>query len=142
MSQLYANGELTLHAPSSYPKNNDHALELGLLGTKNAEVRAMTIAAFRIAQNSDELSGHEMRKDLLQFLLTPSMFGHWKKTGRIAELAATYRLTQTGLDECEKSLSGGTRGYNTTEESVQAWSARMLGGDGVTKRTQSFNIGD
>jgi hypothetical protein len=128
MSRIFdANTPVTLHAAMSYPSGNK-------------EMRAMTIAAFRCAQNDDELTSREMDKALLKFLLanSTSALNHWKKKERLVETPTAYVLTSDGRDECQASLEGRVRGFSTTEAQVQAWVMRMLNGDDVAIRQREF----
>ncbi len=42
----------TLFGAVKYPRSNDEAARMGLSGSRNQEMRALTIAAFRVAQNN------------------------------------------------------------------------------------------
>lgn len=129
MSQLFdITAPVTLHAAMQYP-------------TGNKEVRAMTIAAFRCAQNSDELTGAAMDKALLKFLLadSTSALSHWKKKDRLVETDSGYSLTEEGLAECQNSLDGLVKGYSPEESQVRAWMNRMLNGDDMAVRQRQFD---
>lgn len=113
---------------------------MGLSGTRNKEVRALTIAAFRVAQNSSQLSTARMNGDLLLFLLAGSRtaFKYWIEKGRLVEEAESFRLTPTGLAECQDTLLGNAGAYSTTEAKVQEWQHRFLSGDLAANQQRSF----
>lgn len=91
-----------LHAPGEYFR------------PLTTEGRARTIAAFHVAQgNSDQLADAEMRRDVLNRLMSPSAVQYWKDKGWL-ELVRTIgrlqilRLTPEGLSTCRNSLNGGS----------------------------------
>lgn len=99
--------------------------------------RARTIAAFHVAQgNADQLTYAEMRRDVLNKLMSPTAVRYWlkdrgwlrlsRKIGRIELLC----LTDDGLRTCTDSVAGGSS-VPTTPELV-AHSRRMMieGGSG------------
>ena len=143
MASIYNTGEeRTFYSANRYPTSNADAQEMGLSGSKNEEMRAMTIAAFRLALNDVELNQAEMDKQLLVFLLAGSTtaINHWKKNGRLLDTENGIRLTEAGIEECAKSLGGEARGYNTSEAKVDEWMVRMLNGDDVATRSALLNI--
>ena len=96
--------------------------------------RARTIAAFHLAQgNVDTLSNAEMRRDVLNALMSPRAVGYWlnhknwlelvRKVGRVQIL----RLTNAGLRTCANSIAGGSE-VPTTPELVQSRRIQMLQG--------------
>jgi hypothetical protein len=99
--------------------------------------RARTIAAFHLAQgNSDVLTSAEMRRDVLNKLMSPRAVGYWlndrewlcfsQKVGRVELL----RLTDAGLRTCANSIAGGSE-VPTTPELVESRRHIMLhGGNG------------
>lgn len=104
--------------------------------------RGRTIAAFLIAQgNVTSLSGAEMRRDILNSLMSTRAVCYWlndqgwlettRKVGRVQLM----RLTDSGHIICQNSLAGG--GSVPTEPTlVQFWVNRMLqGGGGSTRKT-------
>lgn len=135
--------DVTLHRSDSYPTSNAHAEEMGLTGTKNKEVRALTIAAFRVAQNNSQLSAVSMNRELLLFLLANSdtALKYWVGKGRLIEDLHGYRLTPTGLTECQNTLLGLSGAYSTTEQKVQEWQERMVSGDRVACNPHRFSPG-
>ncbi|MCS6134161.1 hypothetical protein G3496_04365 [Shewanella baltica] len=133
--------DVTLHRSNSYPTSNAHAEEMGLTGTKNKEVRALTIAAFRVAQNNSQLSTVIMNRDLLLFLLANSdtALKYWIEKRRLIEVLGGYRLTPDGLTECQNTLLGLSGAYSTTEQKVQEWQERMVSGDRVACNPHQFS---
>jgi hypothetical protein len=129
-----------LHAASRYPSSTGEAEEMGLTGKRNAEMRAMTIAAFRVAQNNEQISTRAMDADLLLFLLAGSttVLNHWQKVNRLVRSEDGFRLTPAGLTECQDSLLGRVGAYSTSEQTVQAWVQRMQHGDIVASRQAEF----
>ena len=128
MSKIFeANSSITLHSAMEYPQGNK-------------EMRAMTIAAFRCAQNNVDLTTIEMDKEVLRFLLadSTSALAHWKKNERLVETTNGYALTSEGLAECRNSLDGLVRGYSPTEGQVCEWITRMLNGDDIAVRQKQF----
>lgn len=98
--------------------------------------RARTIAAFHIAQgNSDALTSAEMRRDVLNKLMSPRAVSYWlndkewlafsRKVGRVELL----RLTDDGLRTCANSVAGGSE-VPTTPELVASRRHQMLHGGG------------
>ena len=143
MASIYNTGEeRTFYSARSYPGSNADAAAMGLGGSKNEEMRAMTIAALRLAINDTELGQTEMNKQLLLFLLSgsTSAINHWKQKGRLLDTTHGIRLTKEGVDECLRSLNGDARGYNTSEAKVHEWMVRMLNGDEVASITKSFHV--
>ena len=103
-------------------------------------MRAMTIAAFRIAQNNTQLSQQDMNFGLLEFLVasSSSAIGYWQREGRLQRNSQTCQLTPTGITECQNTLLGLAGNYSTTEQKVQEWVDRMLCGDRVAARSRPF----
>jgi hypothetical protein len=103
--------------------------------------RGRTIAAFLVTQGSDlELSNVEMRRDMLNDLMSPRAVGYWlndkgwlelvRKVGRIQLL----RLTDPGLITCRNSISRGGD-FPTEPALVERWRQAMLkGGRGAKKK--------
>lgn len=96
--------------------------------------RARTIAAFHLAQgNADTLTQAEMRRDVLNALMSPRAVGYWlndknwlelvRKVGRVQ----LVRLTNDGLRTCANSIAGGSE-VPTTPELVQTRRFQMLQG--------------
>lgn len=114
---------------------------MGLTGGRNKEMRALTIAAFRVAQNNTQLSIRAMDRELLLFLVAGSAtaLSYWVTEGRLTESSAGYALTATGLVECQNTLLGQVGSYSTTEEAVQEWVVRMLCGDNVATQSRAFS---
>jgi hypothetical protein len=132
---------VTLHSANRYPSSNAEAEFMGLAGRRNQEMRAMTISAFRVAQNSSSLTTTLMSEGLLLFLLADSRttVNHWIKTGRLSRCNEGLRLELPGINECLSSLTGESGAYNTDEATVRLWVHRMLTGDDIAYRTRQFN---
>lgn len=104
--------------------------------------RGRTIASFLIAQgNVPSLTIAEMRRDILNYLMSPRAVGYWlsdqgwleisRKVGRVQLL----RLTEAGIVTCLNSLAGGGN-VPTEPVIVQRWRESMLnGGRGSTKKS-------
>ncbi len=97
--------------------------------------RGRTIAAFLVAQGLAELSTTvEMRRDVLNFLMSPKAVGYWlnekrwlrssRKNGRIEYLL----LALPGRSECRSSLNGSAA-VRTSQVYVDDWIARMKSGE-------------
>lgn len=75
---------------------------------KQAEIRAYTIAAFRVAQSgavpSDApLAPVDMQRNLVDFLIKGRAIDYWKKQRWLQGTGMTYRLTEEGLAICAKA---------------------------------------
>jgi hypothetical protein len=141
MSEVFELAEsLMLHSADRYPGSNDEASAMGLSGSRNKEMRAMTIAAFRVAQNNHQVSEAFMNTDLLLFLCANSVtaVNYWKSKGRLIQSGNNMALTPDGLAECQNTLLGRAGAYSTTEEKVSEWVERMLSGDAVATRQREF----
>lgn len=99
--------------------------------------RARTITAFHVAQgNADQLTDAELRRDVLNKLMSPTVVRYWlkdrgwlrlsRKIGRIELLC----LTDDGLRTCTDSVARGSEVATTPE--LVAHSRRMMieGGSG------------
>jgi hypothetical protein len=119
---------ITLHAAERYPTQKD-------------ELRAMTIAGFRIAQNSRQLDQREMRTDVLRFLQSPDAISWWKKKGWLEPKGRTnyVKLTSTGLATCSGSLHQETA-TNTQESLINSWEKSMLQGGPEASQSKSFTL--
>lgn len=96
--------------------------------------RGRTIAAFHLAQGDMDFLAHsEMRRDVLNSLMSSSAVNHWlNNTGRLEKTrkiggVQLLRLTDAGLVECNNSLNGGGN-VSTTSELVKTWRRRMREG--------------
>lgn len=132
--------QTTVFAAPQYPGSNDEAAAMGLSGNRNKEMRAMTIAAFRLAQNNSQLSTRVMNAELLHHLVAGSdtALAHWKGKGRLALTLCGYSLTPSGLAECQNTLLGLAGAYSTNEAKVQEWVIRMINGDQVAQNPRTF----
>jgi hypothetical protein len=130
-----------LFAANQYPTSNAEAEAIGLNGGRNKEMRALTIAAFRLAQNNTQLSTRVMDGELLLFLLagSTSALNHWVTKGRLSNAPNGYALSPSGLAECQNTLLGLAGAYSTTEAKVQEWVARLVHGDRTATKSRSFS---
>jgi hypothetical protein len=84
---------------------------------KQAEIRAYTVAAFRVAQSglaasAEPLAPVDMQRNLVDFLIKGRAIDYWKKQRWLQGDGMTYRLTEEGLAICAKSplTASGTPG--------------------------------
>jgi hypothetical protein len=110
------------------------------------ELRGMTLAAFSIAQSSDELSNVPMRVDVLRFRITSSAIYYWKKQkswleehGENDNGEKLLRLTFKGLMVCKDSLVGKAS-TNTSQLIVDHWVDRMRTGDEIADQKKEFSL--
>ncbi|OGS97874.1 MAG: hypothetical protein A3K04_04685 [Gallionellales bacterium RBG_16_56_9] len=101
-------GSIQLYAPDTYP-------------TKRAEIRAYTIAAFRVSQQSDQLSLVAMPKAIVDFLIKGRAIGYWNEKRWLTETPDGYRLTAEGLVICQSALAEQLPTHNTTARNVEYW---------------------
>jgi hypothetical protein len=111
--------------------------------------RARTIAAFHVAQgNAAVLTSAEMRRDVLNRLMSPRAVSYWlndkgwlnfsRKVGRVELL----HLTDDGLRTCANSMAGGSD-VPTTPELVSSRRNLMLhGGSGYEEAVFAALPGD
>lgn len=137
---IQISGQATVFGVNSYPRSNSEVRAMGLNGGRNEEMRALTIAAFRVAQNNTQLSMQNMQKDLLLHLLasSESALNHWITKGRLLSIPNSYVLTSEGLAECQNTLLGLAGVYSTTEEKVHEWVTRFITGDRAATRARTF----
>lgn len=131
-----------LFAAIQYPRSGEEIAEMGLTGSRNEEVRALTIAAFRVAQNNSQLSTRNMNAALLLHLLAGSTtaLSYWVNKGRLSQQPNSYSLTPQGLAECQNTLLGQAGAYSTTESKVQEWVSRLINGDRVATQARAFPV--
>lgn len=103
------------------------------------EKRAYIIAAFRIAQRSDELSLITMSKPLLVFLLKKRALGYWIQKGWLIEEEDGYHLTARGLDVCQSALADQLATHNTTADQVTYW-VNEFRSNSQLPRAETFRI--
>ncbi|MGQ0699325.1 MAG: hypothetical protein ACT4PZ_13900 [Panacagrimonas sp.] len=96
--------------------------------------RGRTIAAFHVAQGSDELSlDIDMRRDVLTFLMSAKAVSYWLNEKKWLKLAREegrlkfLTLTFEGRAECRASLRGAAA-VRTTQPYVDDWKLRMRDG--------------
>lgn len=98
--------------------------------------RARTIAAFHLAQgNVNQLTDSEMRRDVLNKLMSPSAVRYWlndkewlrssRKVGRVELLC----LTDSGLRTCANSVAGGSEVPTTLELVISRRQTMLTGGN-------------
>jgi hypothetical protein len=118
VSNLYPNSqqELDLYSVDKYPAKKD-------------ELRAMTIAGFRVIQNSRQLDKREMQTNVMRFLLSPKAISYWKSQGWLTPKGRTefVSLTDEGLSVCSESLHDNAA-TNTSEPLIASWESIMLTG--------------
>jgi hypothetical protein len=102
----------TYYAPNLYPTNR-------------TEIRAYTIAAFRVAQRSDQLSLVPMPKALVDFLIKERAVSYWKMKQWLEEDNQCYRLSADGLVVCQSALAAQLPTHNTTARSTEYWVAQF-----------------
>ncbi len=99
--------------------------------------RARTIAALHLAQGSTiELTSAEMRRDVLNRLMSPRAVSYWlndkewlnfsRRIGRVELLC----LTDAGLRTCANSIAGGSEVPTTPELVASRRHLMLLGGSG------------
>ncbi|MNP43146.1 hypothetical protein D3C76_1369470 [compost metagenome] len=99
---------LQLFAPDVFP-------------SAHSELRAYTVAAFRVAQGSDQLSLVAMSKPVLDFLVKRRALGYWVGQNRLIQEGQSYRLTADGLVVCQSALAEQLSTHNTTADQVAYW---------------------
>lgn len=117
---------LELFAPETYP-------------TARTEIRAYTIAAFRVAQSSDQLSLVQMPKDVIDFLTKRRATGYWKQQGWLEEADGDYKLTAAGLVTCQSALASQLGTHNTSASEVSYWEAQFRHNSNLPRRA-SFEV--
>lgn len=106
--------------------------------------RGRTIAAFHVAQSSNELTDAETRRDILNFLMSPRAVGywlnekHWLEKGRKIGRVEILKLTPEGLRTCANSLNGGAS-VGTSRSIVDQWIRRMRNGDSISCIPKEFS---
>ena len=95
-----------LFAPAVYP-------------SARVEIRAYAIAAFRVAQNNDQLSLIAMPKRMIHFLVKVRAIGYWKEKRWLTEQSDGYRLTTDGLVVCQSALADQLPTHNTAATNVE-----------------------
>ena len=115
-----------LFAPALYP-------------SARFELRAYTIAAFRVAQRSEQLSLIIMPKGIIDFLIKGRAIGYWKKKGWLIELPDGYHLSAEGLVLCQSALADQLSTHNTSAASVEFWE-REFRTNSSLPRTTRFDV--
>jgi len=101
--------------------------------------RGRTIAAFHLAQGDIAiLTKDEMRRDVLNKLMSPSAVNYWlnaqgwlEKTRKIGNIQF-LRLTAKGIVTCRNSVNGGAD-VSTTEAFINQWREKMKNGSPAFK---------
>ena len=107
-----------------------------------ASGRARTIAAFHLALGDvDTLTRADMRRDVLNDLMSKSAVNHWLNTQGWLEKShkvgnvQLLRLTDAGLRTCANSVAGGSS-VPTTRALVDSWRNTLRqGGSGCEEKT-------
>lgn len=95
--------------------------------------RGRTIASFHLAQgDADKLSKIEMRRDVLNKLMSTTAVSYWLTQGWLEKAdkvggVQLLRLTGQGLVTCANSINGGAN-VPTTTELVNRWREQMKNG--------------
>lgn len=130
MGTFYQNDalQIELHAAEHYP-------------TEKEALRAMTVAGFRIIQNSRQLDKRAMRTDVFRFLLSPRALSYWKDQGWLEPKGRTefVRLTDEGLSICSDSLHEEAA-TNTREAAIIQWETQMISGGSITSQAKVFSL--
>ncbi len=140
MNQLFVQElQENFYATIQYPNKTELVEQLGLTGKPLQEVKGMTIAAFRIAQNTSELSNQYMDAKLLRFLCSKRAIEYWiEKQWLVANKnnQNQLKLSRKGIEKCSEDLD-----KSTSEEKVMEWTTRMLKGDDVaTEKMSNLNF--
>jgi hypothetical protein len=115
---------LRLFAPKDYP-------------TKHAERRAYTIAAFRIAQESDQLSLVSMPKPVITFFMKDTATQYWMKKGWLHERDDAFHLSGEGLVICQSALAEQLASHNTDAATVQYWVQQFTSNTSLPRSIQT-----
>jgi hypothetical protein len=115
-----------LHAPATYP-------------TSRVQIRAYTVAAFRVAQASDQLSLVPMRKDVLDFLIKGRALGYWLENRWLERDGDAYRLTKDGLVTCQSALAAQLKTHNTDASTVAYW-VEQFQSNAALGRHETFDV--
>lgn len=114
---------IQLFAPELYP-------------TSKAELRAYTIAAFRVAQRSEQLSLIAMPKPIIDFLMKDSAVKYWKTKEWLTEESDGYHLSAAGLVVCQSALAGELPTHNTNVTNVEYWLGQFLNNTALPRSGQ------
>ena len=109
-----------LFAPEAFPQ-------------KQAEIRAYTVAAFRVAQwlrTGDSLSLLDMPKKVVDFLIKGRALDYWKRQQWLQATPTSYRLTEPGLAICLKPAAEGASG----PADIGWWETQFRGNEGWPRR--------
>ena len=107
-----------------------------------ASGRGRTIAAFHLALGDiDTLTKGDMRRDVLNDLMSKSAVNYWlntqgwlEKSRKIGNIQL-LRLTDAGLRTCANSVAGGSN-VPTAKSLVDSWRKTLReGGSGCQKKT-------
>lgn len=95
--------------------------------------RGRTIASFHLAQgDADKLSKVEMRRDILNKLMSTTAVSYWltqgwlEKVGKVGRVQL-LKLSSRGLVTCANSINGGAS-VPTTTMLVSRWREQMKNG--------------
>lgn len=116
-----SNKTVMLYAPDIYPTNR-------------IEMRAYTIAAFRVAQQSDQLSLVPMSKEILIFLMKERAIAYWKGNQWLEETDNLFKLSASGLVLCQSALAAQLPTHNTTATNTEYWEAQFRTNTHLSRR--------
>lgn len=114
---------IQLFAPAVYP-------------TARTELRAYTIAAFRVAQRSEQLSLIAMPKPIVDFLVKGRAVGYWQEKGWLTEQQDGYHLSAEGLVVCQSALAEQLPTHNTSATNVEYWVSQFLNNTTLPRSAQ------
>lgn len=135
-----------VHRQASEKVTSMHITEFFIPGDYDSPLtasgRGRTIAAFHLALGDvDILTQGEMRRDILNGLMSKSAVNYWLNTQELLEKSRKLgniqllRLTDAGLNTCTNSVAGGSN-VPTTKSLVDEWRKKLReGGSGYEKKT-------
>lgn len=116
----------TLYAPDNYP-------------SKKKEIRAYTVAAFQVAQRTDQLSLVPMRRDMVRFLIKDRAFGYWKTNGWLQDEGMHAVLLPSGLEVCRQAMANQQAGFSADPCEISYWT-RQFTMNSALPRIGTFSV--
>jgi hypothetical protein len=109
---------------------------------KQAEIRAYTVAAFRVAQSGAAtseapLAAVDMQRNLVDFLIKGRAIDYWKKQRWLQGDGMTYRLTEEGLAICAKSPTAAPAAPGPTDV---AWWEQQFRANASLPRKKTLRV--